>query len=50
MWLQPVEKTIATGDTLKLLVEEPESKQTMYIGVTITIGDDGTITFKKEGS
>lgn len=49
-WSQPTERTIATGDTLKVLVEDPDTKQTMYIGVTITIANDGTITFKKEGS
>lgn len=49
-WIQPTERTIATGDTLKILVEDPDTKQPMYIGVTITIAGDGTITFKKEGS
>lgn len=47
---QPVEKTIASGDKLHLLVEDTTTKQQMYIGVTVTIANDGTITFKKEGS
>jgi len=49
-WVQPTDKTIATGESLRLLVEDPDSKEIMYVGVTITIAGDGTITFKKEGS
>jgi hypothetical protein len=44
---QPTEGNITSGTTAHLLFEDQNTKQPLYMKVTVTIAGDGTITLKK---